>query len=387
MNSITLLTDGVFPTVIGGMQKHSLNFVKALVRQGMEVKLLQCVPAGRETDNSLAQFTPEERGRIESRCIVFPKSGRFPGHYIQESYAYSRKVYKELLAMGSHDLIYAQGFTGWYTLRQKRRGADLPPVIVNFHGLEMYQPAPNYRTAMANIMLRFYASLNMRMADYVVSLGGKLTEIERRILGGKGNIIVQPNGIDGSWLDRKLQGSVNQETVNFVFIGRDEKRKGIQQLHEALESLSRTGFDFKFTHIGPLSEQFKIRDRRINYLGEIKTEERVREVLLDADVLICPSTSEGMPTVILEAMASHCAIMATDVGAVGQLVDERNGILLRSNKPTEIYSSMVRFLGMKRVAIKQRKVESAKRIKEFSWSKITHRFLDKFRSAEVGKLS
>ena len=41
-----------------------------------------------------------------------------------------------------------------------------------------------------------------------------------------------------------------------------------------------------------------------------------------SDVLVVPSLSEGMPTVILEAMARGKAVIATDVGAVSDLVSE-----------------------------------------------------------------
>ena len=43
---------------------------------------------------------------------------------------------------------------------------------------------------------------------------------------------------------------------------------------------------------------------------------------------MCPSYSEGMPNVIMEAMSRGLAIIATDVGAVSKLVDEENGWLI-----------------------------------------------------------
>ena len=38
-----------------------------------------------------------------------------------------------------------------------------------------------------------------------------------------------------------------------------------------------------------------------------------------------------MPTVILEAMACGCAIIATDVGAVKTMVNEKNGSLIKND--------------------------------------------------------
>ena len=47
------------------------------------------------------------------------------------------------------------------------------------------------------------------------------------------------------------------------------------------------------------------------------------------DILLCPSYSEGMPNVILEAMSRGLAIIATNVGAIRLLVSEDNGVLLQ----------------------------------------------------------
>ena len=46
-----------------------------------------------------------------------------------------------------------------------------------------------------------------------------------------------------------------------------------------------------------------------------------------------PKLFEGMPNVILEAMSRGLAIIATDVGAICDMVCDKNGILLENNKP------------------------------------------------------
>ena len=61
----------------------------------------------------------------------------------------------------------------------------------------------------------------------------------------------------------------------------------------------------------------------------------------NSDCLICPSYSEGMPTVILEAMASWCCIIASDVGAVRCIVDKNNGWLISPGNTYELRQSIL----------------------------------------------
>ena len=79
---------------------------------------------------------------------------------------------------------------------------------------------------------------------------------------------------------------------------------------------------------------------------------------------MCPSYSEGMPNVILEAMSRGLAIMATDVGAVRLLVSEDNGILLNNCNEILIRKAISKFILMDRKLILNMKENSIQIIKE-----------------------
>lgn len=65
-----------------------------------------------------------------------------------------------------------------------------------------------------------------------------------------------------------------------------------------------------------------------------------------SDVLVVPSFSEGMPTVILEAMAQNLAIIGTDVGAVRAMVSMENGFLITPGNVNELTLTIKKIIEM-----------------------------------------
>lgn len=62
-------------------------------------------------------------------------------------------------------------------------------------------------------------------------------------------------------------------------------------------------------------------DQQVEFLGELPAGEAIRSALDEADVFVLPSQTEGLPRVLLEAMARGVPCLATDVGGVHELLD------------------------------------------------------------------
>jgi glycosyltransferase involved in cell wall biosynthesis len=159
-----------------------------------------------------------------------------------------------------------------------------------------------------------------------------------------------------------------------VFIGRNERRKGIEELTEVLTLLDD---NFHFDFVGAIPENCRIKkNNRISYHGIIQDEKRIKEILRNADVLVCPSWSEGMPTVILEAIASGCAILATDVGAVSEIVNDTNGWLIRPGNKKELLQIMQQIIRMDEQKVKRKKEKSLHIARNFTWNEIIKKTID-----------
>ena len=379
---ITLLTDGIYPYVMGGMQKHSYYLTKYLAQNKVEVALYHSVKNGDPLVEKLEGFTDDELKYITHHCFRFPKLDSYPGHYLRENKRLSELYLKHFTdntihhsSSNTNNYIYAQGFVGWAFIESKKAWIDLPEITVNFHGLEMFQKAPSFRVKLEHLLLRGAVKYNVRNADKAISLGGKLTKILKNV--GAKQIIEQGIGIEQNWLvEEEALKNKDVNVVKFVFVGRYERRKGIEELNKALKELLDKEFEFHF--IGPIPKDKQISPLRngygrndVKYHGSIKEEEKIKNILQNCDVLVSPSWSEGMPTVILEAMASGCAIIATDVGAVAEQVDETNGWLIEAGNKQQLKEALTTAINIDNLELLKKKQNSIQKIKDnFLWDDV-----------------
>jgi glycosyltransferase involved in cell wall biosynthesis len=74
--------------------------------------------------------------------------------------------------------------------------------------------------------------------------------------------------------------------------------------------------------------------------------EDVPELLQITDVLAITSLSEGSPLNLFEAMAAGCAVLATRVGGIPELLDdERTGLIVPPGDPHAIARGLLRLVG------------------------------------------
>lgn len=371
---IALLTDGIFPFVIGGMQKHSYYLAKYLSRHQINVRVYHCLKEASNYHHILHDiFTKEEREYLEFVDIPFDFSSHFPGFYLYESYLYSKRIYQHLQKdIHTFNFIYAKGFTSWYLLIH--RPLYSPPIGIKLHGYEMYQYAPNIYTKLQHYWLRIPTRFITKNADVVFSYGGNITNIIQTHLGISSNKIIEiPTGIEQNKISPDI--SEYHSVRKFIFVGRYEKRKGIDNLNKAIEHLIQNKQIFEFYFIGNIPEKFKIKHDHVKYYGMLSQEDEIRKILKQCDVLVCPSYSEGMPNVIIEAMASGLTIIATDVGAVRELVNEQTGYLLKNNTVESLIEILNKLIQENDTNLQQKKEAALKHIQNFSWEKISTRLI------------
>lgn len=126
---------------------------------------------------------------------------------------------------------------------------------------------------------------------------------------------VIPTGIDpapyGEGSKLKTQNSTAQEgRLTVTYVGRLESVKGVEDFLAAATSFSGVKIQvagwYKPEH--PLVAQYR---DRVSFLG---LRHDIPEILSATDIFVLPSFSEGLSNALMEAMASGCACVASDVG-------------------------------------------------------------------------
>ena len=377
---IALITDGIAPYVLGGMQKHSYYLAKYFAKNKVYVDLVHYNDSNYNIVD-LEFFSEEEKKYINSIVLQFPSSPKFPGHYVYKSYKYSCLAFNAIKEnLSNYDFIYTKGFSGWKLISEKRKGTiSCCKIGIKFHGYEMFQPAPSFKSKIEQILLfRGPVKFICHHADFVFSYGSKINDVIKSIPIPSSKIVAIPTGIEAEWLNNQIKPTDNIK--KFLFIGRYERRKGIQELSSALSNLKVKNAEFHF--IGPIPEQNKVIKDNIIYHGAIHNQEEIKKITRNCDILLCPSYSEGMPNVIMEGMASGLAIIASNVGAVNLLVDKNNGYLLELKELNNLHQIIDDFSSKSANEINDMKSYSMNKIKDnFLWTHIAQLHLDFFVSS------
>src|SRR6187455_1824547 len=92
LNRVLLFTEGVWPYVMGGMQKHTYFLCKYFAKNKIEVIFVHSNPSKLNAE-LLEKFTDEEKVYLKPVLIEAIKHRSFPGHYLYETYKYSKRAF------------------------------------------------------------------------------------------------------------------------------------------------------------------------------------------------------------------------------------------------------------------------------------------------------
>lgn len=162
--------------------------------------------------------------------------------------------------------------------------------------------------------------------------------------------------------------------------------KGLDVLLAALRRLVEQEADVELliAGAGPLRSELEARTRdaglgaAVRFLGEVRGADK-RRLLLGCDVLALPSRrladgrTESAPTVLLEALAAGCPVVASDVGGARELLGDA-GTLVPPEDPSALAVALRRILYDPEQSARLRRLGPV-RARGFDWSRVAPRLL------------
>jgi glycosyltransferase involved in cell wall biosynthesis len=134
------------------------------------------------------------------------------------------------------------------------------------------------------------------------------------------------------------------------YIARLSKEKGILTFMDTIRLILKEKKEIKFLIAGDGALKDQVRklsekpDDNVEYLGWVNHSD-LPPILNSLKLLVLPSHNEGLPNIILEAMACGTPVLATPIGAIVNLIkDSENGYIIKDNSPEYSASRILQIL-------------------------------------------
>jgi glycosyltransferase involved in cell wall biosynthesis len=182
-------------------------------------------------------------------------------------------------------------------------------------------------------------------------------------------------------------------TITVLYLSTLVESKGILVLLRSLPKVLSARKDVRFIVAGgwswdsaevkPRVDRFLSQEKYANavsFIGPVQGNEKLR-VLQAADLFVLPTLVDTAPLVLLEAMRAGLPIVATDVGAIPEIVsDGVNGLICEKGNPEDLADKII-YLAERPILRQQMSQESLERFENlFTAEKFAGRMIDIFES-------
>jgi glycosyltransferase involved in cell wall biosynthesis len=344
---------------IGGMQDHTRDLGRGLVRAGHEVVVITSAhPNGKREEC------------VDGVRYVFVDAPRHQNHpvWLRESYAGFLRLHSER----PFELLHSESSSA---VEHLRRGVHHSvPTVAMFHGaflgaakgylrsaLRTRRPVPLLRAARRiewiarHEYLRHGNWYRFRPCEAIVPSIQQVKDTCRSCLLKPSRVHVVPNGIDTRVFSprprEEMRGTLGVGDLPlFVCAGRLEQGKGTHHAVRALALLASSGYPGRLVIFGDGPERTKL-EHLAKDLGLAQSvvfkgpqpHDVLAEHLAAADAFVFPTElDEAAPLAPVQALACGTPVIASGVGSVQELIDRsgENGLLVRPGEPEALAAAM-----------------------------------------------
>ncbi len=261
--------------------------------------------------------------------------------------------------------------------------AGVPVILSTRHHYELSKQERNYK------LFSWLDTLTMVFSTKIIAVSETVRNYIiqwHRISPTK--VVTLYNGIDIEKYESNNNGNdlmnefnLDKNRLTIGFIGRLVEVKGLDYLLDAAAEIIKKKKEVQFLIVGDGHLKGMLQNKA-NDLGISKYiiftgfRRNVHEVLGVIDILVIPSLSEALPTVILEAMASGKPVVSTNVGGVPEIViDGETGILVPPRDPESLARAILALLQLPEKRLIMMRENGKRRVKEiFAIERMVERY-------------
>lgn len=237
-----------------------------------------------------------------------------------------------------------------------------------------------FRSVIARTILemlnRTLGRFALRAADQMVFVGKPVQAYASRVFRLRTDSLLIPNGVDHERYRPVTSDASEEGPVRLLFVGRFVEKKGIALIRSSLDI---PGTAWTFVGWGPLSP---------GNWSELPDNARVFERLSaadvvplyqEADLLVLPSSGEGFPLVIQEALACGTPVLVSkEVEEAFPASDTRcvYDVELRAGNPAQVLRARITALAADRTALQSARSAAVCLARQWSWDACAESYLD-----------
>lgn len=322
-----------FPPIGGGGANACYFLTKGFVERGHEVTLITANYQGmpeKEVMNGVQIMRVNSLRKHKEHC-----SFKEMLSYLFKAYPVAKKMQKE----NRYDICLIffgipSGPIG-YMLKKKYK----LPYVIRFGGGDV----PGFQERFTKVYKLIAPAIKMiwKKADARIANSQGLKDMALKFYDKKSFDII-PNGVDTE-VFYPIEKADSDE-FKILFVSRLIERKGLQFIIPQLQKIQdSTEKKVKLVVVGDgpyrerletITREYKVTDM-VEFVGQ-KNKKEIVPFYQNADLFILPSAKEGMPNVVLEAMACGLPIIMTPCEGSKELVQDNGYILLTSEMGEKI---------------------------------------------------
>lgn len=318
-----------FPPQYSGAALQALNLAKKFREKGLEVNFLTVNHDGLPETDKIDEF---------GVCRLFEGKGRF-GELLLWKNMWRLLRHQRFDIIHSHGAYLKNSFIGPVSKYFGKKSLVKISLAHNdLHGLGRGRSGWLHKKFIS--MVDRYISISKEITNELRSCGlpdKKIREIPNGVDTKKFSPVFQDEKIG---LRRKF--GLPEKNPMLLYVGVIDERKNVKWLIEKWNSICHDYPGF-LVIAGPVSREdrdMKLYNNLRSYEDILKGKvyfirytDKIEDLYKMADIFILPSTNEGMPNVILEAMASGLPCLVNKVSGAEDVINGKNGMFFDVEAP------------------------------------------------------